>query len=188
MQDAAPRAHPRTGAKGKRHEQMPARGARLRRRVPAVHDGQLAPVPFRFVGEERAELRPPGAADRLRQRPVADHVADGEVLDGDAVEPAHLPGVPVGEGPVPHHADAAERTRQYRCLFGVGVGPDLIRRPHTASLLHGSDVSKRTLRPCSPIHPRPERRGLSPEDHGKPSAADPNWPVGPEQGQRPHAW
>ena len=100
---------------------MPARGARLAGRVPAVHDGQLAPVPFRFVAEEGAELRPPGAADRFGQRPVADHAA----------------------------------------------GPDLIRRPHTARSLHGSDMSKRNVRPCSPIHPRPELNdGAYSEDHG----------------------
>ena len=47
---------------------------------------------------------------------------------------------------------------------GPGAGGGLLaaagRRPHATSLLHGSDVSKRTVSPCSPVHPRPERRGF----------------------------
>ena len=39
--------------------------------------------------------------------------------------------VPPGQGPVPHDADTAERAVEHAGLLRCGVGPALVRRPHS---------------------------------------------------------
>ena len=64
-----------------------------------------------------------------------------------------VPALPVGEGLVPHHAHAAERAAQQRRLFGVRVGPGLVRGPHLLMTTEGSDMSN-AIPACR------ERRGI----------------------------
>ena len=63
------------------------------------------------------------------QRPVGLGVAGAFALGTPT-------GVPGRQGAVPHHADAAERTRQHGLLRLIGVRPALIRRPHPYTLLY----------------------------------------------------
>ena len=97
-------------------------------------------------GEERGEglvLVP----QRLLQRHAGDLGQEPEVrvlLHGGqrsvglGIGRAHafrgVPGVAGGQGPVPHHADAAERARQHLLLRLIGVCPAPVRRPHLLSI------------------------------------------------------
>ena len=67
MPGAAGRALPRPGLQAQAGEDMPARRARLRRRVPPVDHDQVPPVPGRFVLEHGPEGTPPAVRDRPGQ-------------------------------------------------------------------------------------------------------------------------
>ena len=98
------------------------------------------------------------------QRPVGFRVRGALALPVPA-------GLPPGQRPVPHHADAAERAVQHRLLLSVGVGPAPVRRPHAhmiASFFAKTAEARRMcLRPVMlprvaghRIPPRPEGRGI----------------------------
>jgi hypothetical protein len=57
-------------------------------------------------------------------------------------------GVPGGQGPVPHHPDAAERASQHRLLLLVGVCPAPVRRPHSRSIAHITEKKLQARRWC----------------------------------------
>jgi hypothetical protein len=63
------------------------------------------------------------------------------------------PGLPLGEDPVPHHPDAAERTRQHLLLRLVGVCPAPVGHSHVYRLARTTVISGRRR-----LMPRPERR------------------------------
>ena len=70
------------------------------------------------VERRRVDVRPgPGE----RQRPA--HLGEEQL-------PVAVAGLPPGQRPVPHHADAAERAVQHARLFGVRIGPALVCRTH----------------------------------------------------------
>ena len=108
---AAGRALPRPGVQAQRREQMPARRAGFRRRIPAVDHHEVPPVPLALVLQLAAELTPPAVADGLGQPAVADHVLDGQVLDHDDVVAADEAG-----------AGAVEEVLASATDFPVGAG------------------------------------------------------------------
>src|SRR5947208_1160718 len=61
-----------------------------------------------------------------------------------------VPGVPPGQGAVPDDADAAERAVQYAHLFGVRVGPALVRRPPGAPATRGTSPATAASPPSTP--------------------------------------
>jgi hypothetical protein len=82
---AAGRALPRPGIQAQRREQVPARTARLRARVPAVNHDQPPSRLGRLVPQHLPEGAPAAVGDGLGQLPVADDVAHGQVFDRDHV-------------------------------------------------------------------------------------------------------
>jgi hypothetical protein len=85
MQGAAVRARPVPGGRAQGCEQVPAGRACLAGRVPPVDHDQVPSGRGCLVGDLAAELAPPAVRDRRGERPVADHVLHGQVLDHDDV-------------------------------------------------------------------------------------------------------
>ena len=134
-------------------------------------------------GDERGE-RFVLVAEHLLQRHTGDLAEEGQGrvllhegqrgigLGVGGARPLGLPaGLPGGQGPVPHHADAAEGAVQHLLLHLVGVRPAPVGCPHRYSIEHMVVRVREARRTCCPlvllhrvaghrIPPRPEGRGI----------------------------
>src|SRR2546430_1006065 len=88
----AGRALPRPRAEGEFREQVPARTTGFRAGIPAADHDQVPPGPGCLVLDHAAEGAPPAVGNGFGQRPVADHVLHGQVLEHDHVMVADQPG------------------------------------------------------------------------------------------------
>ena len=134
-------------------------------------------------GDERGE-RFVLVAEHLLQRHTGDLAEEGQGrvllhegqrgigLGVGGARPLGLPaGLPGGQGPVPHHPDAAEGAVQHLLLHLVGVRPAPVGCPHRYSIEHMVVRVREARRACCPlvllprvaghrIPPRPEGRGI----------------------------
>ena len=116
---AAGRARPVPDGQTQFREQVPARRAGLRTRIPAVDYNQFAPVAFALVLKLAAELAPAAGADRAGQLPVAHHPGHVQVFDYDHVVLADEAGAGTVQEIGPRVADLAMGAGD----FGRGLGP-----------------------------------------------------------------
>jgi hypothetical protein len=155
---AAGRARPVPPVQAQRSEDMPARRACLRRRVPPVDHDQVPPVPGRLVLEHGPEGSPPAVRDRLRHPAVADHVLHGEIFHDDHVVVADQVGGGLVQEVGAGGADFAVGAGGLGLGFGAVGGPGLAARRSRCrgfAIRCPSLVTAKSVIPRSTPAPRP---------------------------------